>query len=126
MDKGKGSWEYKYKRDFFIGIGILLLNLLLVYYFWQNNLVLTLALISFSVIVLLKFADRQEIIFYFTGFFLGPIFDLILVPRGVWAYINPAIYGIPLWLSPLYGLGTLMIVKIGKSLSDFFSSKQEK
>ena len=126
MDKDKNSWRYKCKRDFLIGIGTLLLNLLLIYYFWQNNLMLTLALISVPLIVILKFADRQETIFYFTGFFLGPIFDLILVPRGVWDYGNPAIYGIPIWLSLSYGLGTLMITKVGKSLSAFFGSKQEK
>ena len=107
----------KNKKDIFIGFIVFALEIILFYFFWKNNIVLTVLFLAISVIILAKFTSKKEKILYLACFILGPIFDLTLVPRGVWSYGNPTIYGIPLWLPAAYGLGPLMIVKIGNSVA---------
>lgn len=87
------------------------------YYFWQNNLLLTFLLAIISAFLLIGASDRAEKILYLVCFILGPIFDLTLVPRGVWNYANPTIFGVPIWLPFAYGVGTVMIVKIGNAVA---------
>ena len=81
---------------------------------------LSIFLLLISAIILMKFSEKEEIVLYFVCFFIGPIFDLVLVPRGLWSYGNPTIYGVPIWLPFSYGLGTVMIVKIGKSIAKIY------
>ena len=105
------------KKDIFIGFLVFTIDILFFYFFWENNIVLTALLLALSVVVLIWLSSREERILYFTGFALGPVFDLILVPRGAWNYGSPFIFGVPLWLPFAYGIGTVMIVKIGKSIA---------
>ena len=105
----------KNKKDLLIGFLIYGLNLLLMYYLWQNNIALTAIFIVISAFVLLKWTNQEEKIVYFASFVLGPILDLILIPGGVWTWGNPSLFGIPLWLPLLYGVLTVTAIKIGKS-----------
>ncbi len=105
------------KKDLLLGFLILAFEILLFYFFWKENIVLTVLLLAISAVILLGFSSREEKVLYFVCFILGPIFDLTLVPRGVWAYGNPFMFGVPLWLPFAYGIGTVMIVKIGKSIA---------
>ena len=107
----------KNKKDILLGIMVLSVEISLLYYLWQNNIVLAVLLLVVSAIVLLTFSSRAERIIYFVCFFLGPIFDLILVPRGAWSYGNPSLFGVPIWLPVTYGLGTVMVVKIGNGIA---------
>ena len=106
------------KKDILIGFAVLILEILLLYYLWKNNIVLTFLLILISVIVLVKFTSKKEKIFYLFGLIFLQIFDLTLVPRGVWGYGNTSFLGIPIWLPFTYGLGTVMVVKIGNAISN--------
>ena len=107
----------KNKIDIFIGIAVFLLEITFFYFFWKNNIVLTALLLITSAVVLAKFSSKEEKVLYFVCFVLGPIFDLTLVPRNVWSYGNPTLFGVPLWLPFAYGLGTVIIVKIGNSIA---------
>lgn len=109
------------KKDVLIGLLIFVLNIVLFYYLWQNNIVLTIAFLVISAFVLLKWANKEEKFVYFAGFFLGPILDIVLVPRGVWLYGNPTIFRIPLWLPLTYGILTITAIKIGKSIAKLVS-----
>ena len=111
-------------KEFLIGVMIFVLELLFFYYFWKNNILLTSAILLLSALTLMKFADKGEIFLYLTGFFLGPVFDIVLVPTGIWTYGNPYILSVPPWLWPSYGLGVIMIFKISKSLATFFKGKK--
>ena len=110
----------KPQKDILIGFICLALEIVLLYYLWKNNLMLSLILLFISAIILTKFSNKKEKILYFLGFVFLPIFDLTLVPRGVWTYGNPTIYGVPIWLPFSYGLGTVMIVKIGNSIGKLY------
>ncbi len=109
------------KKDILIWFGVFSVEILLFYYFWKNNIVLTAFFLIISAFVMVKFASNREKILYLTCFFLGPVFDLILVPRGVWSYANPSLFRIPIWLPFTYGLGTLTAVKIGNAISNILS-----
>jgi len=82
----------KNKKDILVGFIIFVLEISLLYFLWKNNIALTISLLVISANVLLKFANKKERIFYFLGFIFLQIFDLILVPRGVWNYGNPTIF----------------------------------
>ena len=105
------------KKDILIGFAVLALEIALFYYFWKNNIVLTFLFLAISAVVLSKFTGKEEKVLYITCFILGPVFDLTLVPRGVWTYGNPTVYGVPLWLPFSYGIVTVMIVKIGRAIA---------
>jgi len=108
------------RKNLLIGFMAFILEIVLFYYLWENNIILTISLILVSAFILIWFSSREEKILYFACFILGPLFDLLLVPRGVWSYANPTFYGVPLWLPIAYGLGTVVIVKIGNSISRMF------
>ena len=106
------------RNDIWIGFAVFAAELILFHYFWQNNIVLTISLLAVSVVVLFKYSNKLEKFLYFTGFFLGPVYDIYLVPTGIWTYGNPVLFGIPPWLPLGYGLGAVMIFKIGASLKN--------
>ena len=107
----------KNKKDILIGFIGLALEFLLLYFLWKNNIAITIAFLIMSVFVLLLLTNKEEKFLYFTGFILIPIYDLTLVPRGVWSYGNPTLYNVPVWLPFSYGLATIMIVKIGRAIA---------
>src|SRR3989344_5441722 len=107
----------KNKKDFLVGSLVFALEILLFYYLWKNNVILSVSLAAVSIVVLAKFSGKEEKVLYFVCFVLGPIFDLTFVPRGVWSYANPTLFGVPVWLPFAYGLGTVMIVKIGNAIA---------
>ncbi len=109
------------KKDILTGFAVFALEILLFYYLWGNNIILTFLLLVISGVILVKFSTKEEKVLYLVCFVLGPIFDLTLVPRGVWNYGNPTLFNVPLWLPVAYGLGTVMIVKIGNSISKMAS-----
>jgi len=110
----------KTEKDILIGVFIFALEIMLFLYLWQNNTILTISLFIVSVVVLLAWTDKEEKFLYFTGLILGPIVDITVVNSGIWTYGNPTIFGIPLWLPLGYALGTVVIIKVGKSTAKFF------
>lgn len=108
-------------KNLLIGLLLFVLNISLFYYFWENNLILIFAFAVVSIFVMLLWADKDERFFYLAGFILGPVYDIMLVPAGVWSYGNPTIFNVPLWLPLIYGISTVAIVKIGKSAMKIFT-----
>ncbi len=106
------------RNNLWIGLLIFLSELVMLYYFWQNNLVLTLSLLALSAIILFGWSNKLERILYFTGFFLGPVYDITLVHTGIWTYGNPILFGLPPWLPISYGVGAVMLFKVGSSIAN--------
>lgn len=111
------------QKDILIALMIFAVELILFYYLWRNNLLLTISLATLSFFVLLKWADKQERIMFIAGFLMGPIYDLVLVPAGVWTYGAPTIFNVPAWLPVAYGLGIVILVKIGKNAAQLYSER---
>ena len=108
----------KSKKDFLIGIFVFILDIVLFYHLWKNNIVLSIVFFVVSFFVLLMWTNKEEKFLYLVGFLLGPIYDIILIPTGIWSYGNATIFGIPLWLPLAYGISTVAIVKIGRSVAE--------
>ena len=107
----------KNKKDILIGLLIFTLAIVLIYYLWQNNVLLTVAFLVVSAFVLLKWTNKEEKLVYLAGFILGTIFELILVSIGIWSYGNPTILGVPLWLPLVYSIGAVIFVKVGRAMA---------
>lgn len=108
------------QKDLLIGFLIISVEIALFYYFWKNNILLTTFLAAISFLVLLKWADKKEKLLFFVGFLIGPVYDIILVPAGVWNYANPTFLNVPMWLPLAYGLGMVTVVKIWKNLTELY------
>ena len=110
----------KPQKDILIGFFIFVLAIALFYFLWRNNIFLTIAFLFISAFILLSWSNKEEKLIYFTGFVLGPIIDLTIVPTGIWIYGNPTIFRIPLWLPFTYGILTVEAVKIGKAIAKLY------
>ncbi len=52
---------------------------------------------------LLYLKTRRYFFGYLFGFVLGPVSEILLIHRGAWAYTEPGLFGVPLWLPFLWG-----------------------
>lgn|SRR3989338_5971335 len=107
-------------KDLITGTIIFFLDIFLLYFLWKNNLALTSAFAILSVILLLFLTCKEEKFTYFIGFILGPIYDITLVPAGIWTYGNPTLFSVPIWLPLTYGLSLVSILKISRSTYKIF------
>lgn len=114
------------KKDFLIGIFIFIFYIAISYYSWMNNILLTVTLGLVSLLILLKWTNLEEKFIYFTGFFLGPVIDIIIVPTGIWTYENPTLFMVPMWLPFTYGIAGVLLIKLGKSISKIYSEQKNK
>lgn len=96
---------------FYIG-GIFLLAFL-----QQELILLTSLVLIFCLIQLTIFRQKNDLYFFFTGFVLGPIVDLIAIPFGIWEYAHPSISGLPLWLPLALGMMTVLLKRIAEALA---------
>lgn len=83
---------------------------------WSKPAILSLGYLAVSVAMLCRWHTKRDLIFYFTGFFLGPTGELVAVSYGAWAYAKP-LFLIPLWLPFLWGIATLFMMKLADTLT---------
>ncbi len=96
-------------------------------FFWRNNVITTWLLIFGWLVAILLWHKKEDILFFVAAAVLGLIIELIGVHFGVWAYGNPSWLGIPVWIPLAYGYSSIVISKIGKTISNFgFGQKVEK
>ena len=100
---------------------IYLLSVMTVSLLHNNNLLLTIALVSISIIMFLVWRDKRDVFCFIVGFIAGPLGEVIAISFGTWVYTNPTVFGIPLWLPVLWGLAmvslnrvSLLVIKVKK------------
>jgi hypothetical protein len=99
------------KKELISEFSIYAVSLILVAGFWDRPVILTVCYTFISILILLKWHTRKDLIFYCVGFILGSIGDSIAVYFGAWGYSKP-FYLIPLWLPFLWGIAALLIKNI--------------
>jgi len=52
---------------------------------------------------------RGWIVFLFASL-MGPASEMVAVSSGAWHYAEPFVWGVPLWLFPLWGCAALLII----------------
>jgi uncharacterized membrane protein YoaT (DUF817 family) len=106
------------KKIIIATIGTVILSILSVFFLWQYNWILFIALLFLSIANLFLTKSLQELKTFIFGSLLGPFFETFAILSGVWAYTNPNLFIIPCWLFLLWGLATLVLIRG----YDFFKS----
>ena len=82
--------------------------------FFENNFLLTAIFVILCGIRMALYHKKDDIFFFVSGAFLGPLSEAILVQFGVWQYANPTLFGIPIWLPLAWGLAIMMIKRLAE------------
>ena len=78
--------------------------------------VLALCLILITVLLMSKWHDRSDLLFYSIAFVLGPLGEAFAVHFRAWEYAKP-LYLIPVWLPFLWGIFGLFLKKLCETLN---------
>lgn len=49
---------------------------------------------------------------------LGPVAEIAAISLGAWTYTNSQIFGISLWLAPLWGISSLFFIALARILDE--------
>lgn len=96
---------------------IYILCVVLVSLLWRQPLVLLACYVAVSILMLYRWHDRTDVVFYFVAFVLGPAAEAMAVRFGAWEYSKP-FYHLPIWLPFLWGIVALFLKKISKILAE--------
>ena len=99
---------------------IAILTLSSVCMFWNNPYLLTLILFFFAIVYLYILKSKEKIAVFFICGILGATTEMVAIYFGAWAYTSPNIFGIPFWLVPLWGIASLFMTELQKSIEESF------
>jgi len=79
------------KKELAFELCIYILCTALVGTLWNKPVTLTLCYVVISILVLMKWHTKNDFLFYFITFLLGPIGESVAIYLGAWKYSNPFI-----------------------------------
>ena len=85
--------------------------------FWRTPWFLLLAYVGLSTLMLWRWHGRDDVVFYFVPFVLGPLGELVAIYHGAWQYSKPMTL-IPIWLPFAWGCAALYMKKTAEVLAD--------
>jgi uncharacterized membrane protein YoaT (DUF817 family) len=98
-------------NQIFTGL-IAITSLISVALLWRYNTLLTITLIILAATMLLMNRSKQELkTFIFCAFF-GAIAEVFAIIFGAWTYGNPSFISIPIWLTILWGIASIFVVRV--------------
>ncbi len=103
------------KKELVFELGIYILCIVGVGSLWQKPVILTVCYGVISVVVLMKWHTKSDLLFYSITFVLGPLGESAAVYLGAWEYSRP-LYLIPSWLPLLWGICALFLKNISETL----------
>ena len=103
------------KKELVFELCIYIASIILVGFLWHEPAILTIFYVIVSVILLTKWHEKSDVIFYFVSFSLGSIGEAFAIYLGAWQYSKP-FYLIPVWLPFLWGISGLLVKKISETL----------
>ncbi len=103
------------KKELLFELCIYAISVALAGLLWRKPPILTISYVTISIIMLTKWHERSDLIFYFVAFGLGPIGEVFAVYLGAWQYSKP-FYLIPIWLPFLWGIAALFVKKMSETL----------
>ena len=104
-------------KEFIFWFCVIFLLCFVVGSFWQNQFLLTVILLLLAGMYFLRFHKREDFLYFFIPFFLGPIAESLIVRLGAWSYSQPYFFGVPLWLFSIWGISGLLLKKLVESLN---------
>ncbi len=103
------------KKELAFELGIYALCIALVGTLWHKPVMLTICYVVISIVVLMKWHTKGDLLFYFITFFLGPLGESVGIYLGAWEYSRP-FYLIPSWLPFLWGICALFLKNISETI----------
>ena len=87
------------------------LTIILASLLWQHPVTLTLAYGLLSLLLLMQWHSRSEVVYFGLAALLGPLGEFVAVSFGAWEYSLPWV-NIPIWLPLAWGIAGLILNKI--------------
>jgi len=103
------------KKELAFELGIYALCVLLAGFLWDRPCILTTCYVFISIILLIKWHTKSDLIFYFVAFVLGSLAESVAIYLGGWKYSKP-FFLIPLWLPFLWGICAVFVKNISETL----------
>jgi hypothetical protein len=103
------------KKELVFEFGVYILCIVLVGTLWHKPVILTSCYVLLSIVVLVKWHTKSDLLFYFMTFILGPIGESVAIYLGAWEYSKP-FYLIPSWLPFLWGICALFLKNISETI----------
>lgn len=108
---------------------LIVLTTVLVAFFATAHLYTVPLLLTFVIVaqvfvfILMQPKKALNLNLFLVGGILGVTFESYGISKGAWSYSVPFVFGLPIWLFPLWGLATLVIAEIKTlliELGDYF------
>jgi len=103
------------KKELILEIIIFFVGMLSISLFYKDNLLLFVLLMLYWVVGIRFWHKRHDVYFYITGAIIGSIGEIVCIHFGVWIYVNPTLFGIPIWLPLAWGLFTMLIKRVAET-----------
>ena len=103
------------KKELAFELGLYVLCIVLVGTLWHKPAVLTICYSVISIIVLMKWHTKGDLLFFFLTLVLGPLGEAVAIFLGAWTYSKP-FYLIPSWLPLLWGICALFLKHFSETL----------
>ncbi|HLD38974.1 MAG TPA: hypothetical protein VJB05_01520 [archaeon] len=101
-------------KELFLDAILFSLGIIATSFLYENNLLLTVALIILWCFGIYFWHKKRDIILFVSGAIFGPLAETVAVYFGVWSYANPTFLGIPIWLPLVWGMAIVMIVRFAE------------
>lgn len=114
-DRSRTAW-----RQLTLAVPIYFACLLLAGLLWPRPYWMAALGALLSVVVLRQWSSREDLLYYFVPFVLGPTGEMVAVRLGAWSYTNTPL--IPLWLPFLWGLAGVFMRRATVALCQLSAS----
>ena len=85
---------------------------------WKHPVILTSGYVLISIIVLIKWHTKADVISFITGAVFGPLGESIAIHYGAWTY-SKSILIIPIWLPLLWGIAGTFLRRLTWTITNY-------
>ena len=97
------------KRDQVLAVVSIVVVVLLIGLFWENNFILTLFVAAYTTFLLKIWHETEDLRCLIFVVIVGTASEIVSVSFGAWTYNNPSFLGIPIWLPLTWGIAVLCL-----------------
>jgi uncharacterized membrane protein YoaT (DUF817 family) len=106
----------KERKNILFNLLILILDILIMVFFYQKVFLATILLIILSILALIKWKSWVTFSIFVVASIVGPICEIVLISQGTWGYPVQTILNIPLWLFILWGIAGAGLYQVAVEL----------
>jgi uncharacterized membrane protein YoaT (DUF817 family) len=96
-------------RDQVLAVVSIVVVIILIALFWEDNFVLTLFVAVYTAFLLKFWHAIEDLRCFIFVVIVGTASEIVSVSFGAWTYNNPTFLGIPIWLPLTWGVASLCL-----------------